>query len=332
MIGTLRQFALWIGAIAGALCLLASAVAFLLGVTPLVFRSGSMSPGIPVGALAVAIRTPVAELRPGDIVSVIWSSGDRVTHRLVSAEPAGGDRMRLTTKGDANPGADLQHPVVATADRVLWSTPGLGYAFETASQPQWVFFGGVGAGALLVLAFRRTGRRRARRRRARPERTPRQGGHLGRKKRLGVPIAVVAALGLVTTAVVTLGAPRSTLASFTDTATASTAQAAATLQPPTITGCTFTGVLSKSIHLSWTAPVSGPAPAGYAIGYTKTPLLGAPSSGSATTSTLSFDLPVGALDAASWALSVSSTLSQNWVSSAATKTATVTTFLLTSCT
>ncbi len=70
----LREAALWVVAALGAVCLAFAVASVAFGVTPLIFSSGSMSPGIPTGSLAIAVSTPASELVPGDIVSVTWSS------------------------------------------------------------------------------------------------------------------------------------------------------------------------------------------------------------------------------------------------------------------
>lgn len=149
-----REVVLWIGSGVGVLCLMLAAAALFFGITPLVFRSGSMSPDIPTGALALARSTPAGALRPGDVVSVIRADGERVTHRLVSATPADGDRFRLVVKGDANAEADPEPVVTGRVDRVFWSTPRLGFVFQAASRPQVLLPVGALFGVLAVVGFR----------------------------------------------------------------------------------------------------------------------------------------------------------------------------------
>lgn len=149
-----REIVLWMGSAVGVLCLVTAAAALFFGVTPLVFRSGSMSPGIPTGALALARTTPVADLRPGDVVSVIRADGERVTHRLVSATADAGGRSSLVIKGDANAAADPEPVVTRSVDRVFWSTPRIGYLVQGASRPQVLLPLGALFGVLIVVGFR----------------------------------------------------------------------------------------------------------------------------------------------------------------------------------
>jgi signal peptidase I len=148
----LQRWALNIGALLGTVCLLVSVLTLVFGLKPLVFTSGSMGPVIPTGSLGLAVPMPVAEVMPGQVVSVVNSDGTRVTHRVVETRQDG-----LILKGDANSTADLQPYQVETADRLLLSVPVLGYVVSWFSQP-WAFFvGGLLCAYLLYLAFFRRG-------------------------------------------------------------------------------------------------------------------------------------------------------------------------------
>ena len=72
-------------------------------IQPLVVVSDSMRPAIAAGDLLLAVRVPVEDLHPGDVVSVARDASHRfVTHRLVTAS-RDGDGWSLTLRGDANP-------------------------------------------------------------------------------------------------------------------------------------------------------------------------------------------------------------------------------------
>lgn len=252
----LREAALWVAAVIGTVCLLAAIAAVGFGVTPLIFRSGSMAPGIPTGSLAIAVSTPASELRPGDVVSVVWPNDTRVTHRLVAAEPLDGSRYRLETQGDANAAIDVETVTVERADRVLWSAPGLGYVLQEVTKPQWVFGLGVLVGVLLVLVFR--GSRvsvldaPAPATASAPRHAARPSGN-GRTGTTGIVTIVVLALGASALA----NAPTGTLAAYTDTAGTNGTFATGSVAAPTITGCTvtnnFLGVF-QSVTITWTMP------------------------------------------------------------------------------
>ena len=74
---------LTLGAVLGVLCVTWAVCAIAFGLTPLVLVSGSMSPAIEVGDLAVARAVPAERVVEGDVVSVRSPEGVRVTHRVV---------------------------------------------------------------------------------------------------------------------------------------------------------------------------------------------------------------------------------------------------------
>lgn len=92
-------------------------------------RTGSMSPGVPVGALVIATRTPAEDLGSGDVI--VFERPDRpgmmVVHRIEAVEqtPAG---RAFITKGDANAGPDAWR-VAATGDgwRAVYSIDRAGF-------------------------------------------------------------------------------------------------------------------------------------------------------------------------------------------------------------
>lgn len=140
-----REAVLWTGGVLGSLCLLALLAGWLFNVTPLVFASGSMSPSYEAGALGVAREVPAAELRVGDVVSVVNRGGDRVTHRIVDIAPAG-DRAVLTLQGDTNNVPDAETYAVESVDRVAFGVPYAGYVLNASASPF-----GLMTGALLVV-------------------------------------------------------------------------------------------------------------------------------------------------------------------------------------
>src|SRR5689334_10827494 len=94
---------LTLAAIAGAACILLVVAAVLFDVGIVLFRTGSMSPTIPVGSAALVREVPVRELHVGDVVTVDRPGRLPVTHRIVAIDDAGaGGARRLTLRGDAN--------------------------------------------------------------------------------------------------------------------------------------------------------------------------------------------------------------------------------------
>lgn len=150
------DLALSVGAIVGGLCLVAAALMLLFDARLLIFRSGSMSPTIETGALALAREVPAPNLQIGDVVSVRTDSGARVTHRIVAMDRIGGE-TDLELRGDSNRTSDPQRYLVADADRVVASVPWLGFAAAWIASPVGLFLLGLYAALLLGVLFGRRG-------------------------------------------------------------------------------------------------------------------------------------------------------------------------------
>ncbi|MDI9899149.1 hypothetical protein QM716_04720 [Rhodococcus sp. IEGM 1409] len=149
-----REIALTVGALAGLICILFAAGSMLFGIKPLVFRSGSMSPEITTGALALSRTVPAVDVSVGDIVSVVNDQGVRVSHRVYGINSVAGNSAVLTLKGDANREPDIMPYTVTEVDRIFFSVGGFGYAVSWLSGPFAVFLGGAFVGGLLVIAFK----------------------------------------------------------------------------------------------------------------------------------------------------------------------------------
>ena len=114
----------------------------LAGYQMLAVRSGSMSPEMPVGSLAVTRHLPAANLQVGDVIA-FHPPGQPdivVTHRIVDRQvieqPGQGPATVLTTKGDANPAPDSWRLVAAgTAELRVAVVPDAGYALTVLGDP-----------------------------------------------------------------------------------------------------------------------------------------------------------------------------------------------------
>jgi signal peptidase I len=239
-----REVALTTAAVAGALCLVLLLAGLVLGVRPLVFRSGSMAPAIDTGALALARTVPASEVHRGDVVSVHDAAGTRVTHRVVSVATQG-EQRQLTLKGDANARPDAEAYTVTEAQRVFLDVPRLGYAVGWLTGPIGLFLLGLYAALLLSVVFRREppgngrpssrARRRASGRRTAPRRRTR----------------VHAALAVAVTGLAVLVPAPGWSAPWTDDVTVSgTTVSADTVPAPTLS-CGALGILS--VTFNWTA-------------------------------------------------------------------------------
>ena len=153
---SLREAALTVGAGLGLVCLLLAVAAPLVGVRLLVFESGSMSPTVETGGVALTRTVAADDLAVGDVVSVIPASGVRVTHRIVDIDRTGGQTL-LSLRGDANQAPDPVPYPVTEADRVIVHVNHLGFVVDALASPYAVFGAGVFVAVLLMLAFRRRG-------------------------------------------------------------------------------------------------------------------------------------------------------------------------------
>jgi signal peptidase len=131
----IRESILTVAAIAGAVCIVLTILALCFHVTLIMFKTGSMSPTIPTGSLAVVREIPAGEARVGDVVTVDRPGELPVTHRVVATTPGSGGTTVLTLKGDANPVDDPAPYPVSTVRIVLWSVPGLAYFVASLGNP-----------------------------------------------------------------------------------------------------------------------------------------------------------------------------------------------------
>lgn len=254
----LREALLTGGAVLGATCLLLGLLAVTAGVHLLVFRSGSMSPTIATGDLALTRTIAASELRVDDVVSVIDSGGNRVTHRVENIAEQG-DQRQLTMRGDANERPDSEIYSVNEAQRVFFVVPRAGYVVAWSTGPVGlVLLGGYGAFLLSVLLRRKEGDDDApgptRRSDAPKRRATRQGA------RRGAPALLAVAIGGAMTVLPTAASA----APWTDpVAVGGTSFSAYTVTKPLILSCDVTGLTQKTARITWTA-VSSP----FALDYT----------------------------------------------------------------
>lgn len=243
-----REVFLTSGAVLGVLCIVATVAGIAFGVMPLVFRSGSMSPAIETGDLAISRTVPASQIETGDIVSVITSTGARVTHRVVNVAE-NGEQRQLTLQGDANQEPDAEVYTVSEVERVWFDIPKAGYVVDAATGPVGIFVLGLYVSGMLVLVFRRrppepgdddpAGRRAGTRRAERRPRRNRAEGSSGR--RAARVVAIVSVVHLVA------GAP-AFASPWTDSVTVGNstvangvALSAFTVPKPAISSCVVTG-------------------------------------------------------------------------------------------
>lgn len=143
---------LWVAATAGAVCVVLVILAHTMGITLMMFSTGSMAPTIPAGSVAVVQRVPAAEISVGDVVTVDRSGQLPITHRVISVEPgSSGDERRITMRGDANQRDDPHPYAVSSVRTVLWSVPGVAPLVVQLGNPY--VLGAITLGAALLVGW-----------------------------------------------------------------------------------------------------------------------------------------------------------------------------------
>lgn len=164
-------------AIGGGVCIVLVALSVFFDVTLIMFKTGSMSPTIPTGSVAIVREIPADEIRIGDVVTVDRAGDLPVTHRVTSVTVVDGapEARTITMQGDANASPDPFPYTVETVRIVMGSVPHLASVVVWFSNP--VVLGSItlAASALVMWAFwpRRDDEER-------DERTPRRGARRDR--------------------------------------------------------------------------------------------------------------------------------------------------------
>jgi signal peptidase I len=134
--GVVGDVVLNILAVGGVVCIALVACAFLFDITLIMFKTGSMSPQIPAGSLAVVRQVPADSVIVGDVVTVDREGKLPVTHRVVATHTISESGITvLELKGDANADADPGLYQVTEVREVLWSVPGLARVIVYFSNP-----------------------------------------------------------------------------------------------------------------------------------------------------------------------------------------------------
>jgi signal peptidase len=141
-------------AVLGVVCIIAVICAFAFNITLIMFKTGSMTPAIPQGSLAVVQEVPASSVGVGDIVTIDRESWQLpITHRIISTQPGPDGTTIIEMKGDANPTPDPTPYQVTTVRKVLWSMPGLAYVIVRVSDPRVMVGITLGAALLVGWAF-----------------------------------------------------------------------------------------------------------------------------------------------------------------------------------
>lgn len=150
----LREVLLTLAALGGVVCIVLVIMAFAGGYTLIMFKTGSMSPTIPAGSVALVQKISASDVVVGDVVTVDRKDALPITHRVTSVKPGPVASQRvITMKGDANPTEDPAPYTVADVRIVRGSLPNLAFVIVWFGSP-WVLGGiTIGASLLVVWAF-----------------------------------------------------------------------------------------------------------------------------------------------------------------------------------
>ena len=133
------------------------------GATLITFRTGSMSPTMPQGALAVSLPTAASDVKVGEVVTVQRGAGELpVTHRVVevrtpaqasSEAPLAQDQRELVLQGEDNDAVHFAPYVVDRVRRVAFAMPGAGAVLMLLQSPLGMGMLTLFAGAMTAWAF-----------------------------------------------------------------------------------------------------------------------------------------------------------------------------------
>lgn len=160
--GLLRTLS-WGLALFGAACIAVTVLGMAVGATPLVIKTGSMRPELPIGTVAIVRPVAATTVRVGEVVAVRRSDGKRIMHRVQSLRAAGGGAVTLVVKGDRNRTADPPL-TVSKVERPLAVVPWLGAPIGWFGNPWMQYWLGVLTSGIALAWFferRRRGSGRA---------------------------------------------------------------------------------------------------------------------------------------------------------------------------
>ena len=153
---TIGDWLLTLLALAGSACIVLVILGVVFNVSIMMFRTGSMSPTITAGSIALVREIPATDMDEGDIVTVERGEDTLpVTHRVVDileTDSASGI-VTFEMRGDANESDDPRPYAESTVSRVVFSIPGVAPVIQWFSNPYVLGGLTLGATTLVVWAF-----------------------------------------------------------------------------------------------------------------------------------------------------------------------------------
>jgi len=147
-----REIILSVLALGGVACIVLVILAFTGGYSLIMFKTGSMSPTIPAGSVALVQEVPATDLKVGDVVTIDRPDALPITHRItnVSDGPSIEERT-ITMRGDANEAEDPLPYTVSDARIVRGSVPHLANVIVWFGNP--FVLGGITVGAAVLVTW-----------------------------------------------------------------------------------------------------------------------------------------------------------------------------------
>ncbi|MGM7696512.1 signal peptidase I [Microbacterium sp. A84] len=150
----LREVLLTLAAVGGVICILLTVLAFTGGFSLIMFKTGSMSPTIPAGSVALVQKVPASDIAVDDIVTVDRPAALPVTHRVTSVKAGSTPDARIITmRGDANDAEDPAPYIVKDVRMVRGSVPYLAHVIVWFGNPIVLGALTIGAAVLVTWAF-----------------------------------------------------------------------------------------------------------------------------------------------------------------------------------
>ena len=143
-------------AAAGSVCIVLVILGWAFDISLMMFRTGSMSPTIPAGSVAVVREIPATEMEVGDVVTVDRGEGLLpVTHRVTAIDAVDSITGEVTfeMRGDANAAPDPEPYTATDVRRVMFSVPGAAHVVQWFGDPYVLGGLTLGATTLVIWAF-----------------------------------------------------------------------------------------------------------------------------------------------------------------------------------
>ncbi len=134
-------------------CIVMVILGLTMNMSLIMFSTGSMSPTITAGSVALVREIPATQIEVGDVVTVDRPGRLPITHRVTEILATDGGTVTFTMQGDANADPDVLPYTVDRVRIVLGSVPGIARVVVLFQSPVVLGALTLGATALVTWAF-----------------------------------------------------------------------------------------------------------------------------------------------------------------------------------